>query len=435
MSSWKTLESLAFHPLVVVGSIALGVVLGLTAPEHAEILGAFSDLYVRLLKMLVIPLVMSAIIYNLRRLVQRSGSGQIARRTVVAFVVAMLAAASIGTLSALVLHPGATLDAETQAAMGRLIQADSRHGGINEALSLAEKPREAEKPVLERLVRQLVPENVFAALIAGDNLKVVIFSLIFGIAAALVGGDAAERFNSVAHSIFAATLALTRYFGILLPPASLALAAHQTATVGIEPLRAMPAFLLTLAMATALALSLCVALVWLFRRDWRVTLSGFQEPFFMAMATRNSIACLPQMIDALVRRLRFDSVLVEVIAPLGTSLVRLGPAMFYAVATLFIAEIYGRPLGVAELALVVGSAALAGFASAGMTGVVVIYQTGLVCNLLDLPFEAALVLFLVVEPVSDTLRTLVVVFGNMAISAVVCRQTGEARGALGEAAR
>ncbi len=428
MISWNKLENLACHPLVVVGAILLGGCVGLVAPGVAEKLGAFSELYVRLLKMLVIPLVMSAIIYNLRRMFLRSGSGRLLRNSVVAFVLAMLAAAAIGTVTAWILRPGAEIDDATLVALGRMIQADATHGGIDEHIALTAPPPAPEQSALEQAVRQLVPENIFAALMRGDNLKVVIFSLLFGVAAALVPGASADKLNSVAHSVFAATLLLTRHFGLLLPLASLALAAQQTATIGVEPLLAMPSFLITLGLATLLVLLLCIAVIWRRSTSLSATLRGVQEPFFMALATRNSIACLPQMIDGLVVKLRFDAVLAEVIAPLGTSLMRFGPVMFYAVATLFIAEIYGRSLTLPELGVVVFASALAGFASAGMTGIVVIYQTALVCNLLNLPFEAALVLFLAVEPISDTLRTLVVVFGNMAVSALVCPRSCDVPG-------
>lgn len=420
MFSWKPLERLACHPLVLVGSIAVGVLVGLWVPEEAVKLGAFSELYVRLLKMLVIPLVISAIVYNLRQLLQRPGSSLFVRRTALAFVAAMIMAGTIGVATAFILRPGAGLDDATLMALGKLIQDDSERGGIGERVSLKRPVMVQEPSVLEFAVEQLVPDNIFAALIAGDNLKVVIFALLFGVAAALVPGERAEKLNMIAHTVFSATLTLTRYFGVLLPPASLALAAHQVATVGIAPLLAMPSFLIALSVATLLAMLLCVAIIGLVSRSWSGTRLGLQEPFFMAIATRNSIACLPQMIDGLANKLHFDRVLVELVTPLGTSLVRLGPVLFYAVATLFIAEIYGRTLTVPELGVVLFASALAGFASAGMTGIVVIYQTALVCGLLNLPFEAALVLFLTIEPVSDILRTLVVVFGNMAVSALIC---------------
>lgn len=415
---WSRLERLALNPLVLVMAIGAGVWLGRAAPETAIKMGALSDLYVRLLKMLVIPLVMSAIIYNQRRLFLRGGSAAFIFRTVSTFLLTMLIAAAVGLGTARMLHSGADLDHDTLAALGGMLQANDTVTG--EQANLAAHAHAPPPPLAETIVGHLVPDNVFAALLAGDNLKLVFFAIVFGVAVALLEGEAPETFHGVTHTVFSTTLALTRHFSVLLPLASLAMTANLVATTGVEPLFAMPSFLLCLALATLIFAVLALGAIWLVSNDLGATLRGLRGPFFMAIATRNSIACLPQMIDGLTRDLRREESLADIVVPLGTSLVRPGPVLFYAAAASFVAAIYGHALGPAEMLVILGASVVAGFASAGMTGVIVVYQTALVCDLLKLPFEAALVLFLAVEPVSDILRTVTVVLGNMAISAVVC---------------
>lgn len=149
------------------------------------------------------------------------------------------------------------------------------------------------------------------------------------------------------------------------------------------------------------------------------TLKSIQLPFAVALATRSSIASMPPMMEAL-EKLNFSKLQVELAVPLSISLVRLGPTMFYVTATLFIAELYGLQLGVGDLILVAFACFLAGMASAGATGVVALSMVSISCGYLNLPFEAVLILFIAVDVISDSLRTLVLVIGNMAFSCLVC---------------
>jgi Na+/H+-dicarboxylate symporter len=97
-----------------------------------------------------------------------------------------------------------------------------------------------------------------------------------------------------------------------------------------------------------------------------------------------------------------------------------GPVIYYVAATMFIAQLYGKTLGPAELAIVLSASILAGFASAGMTGLLTVSLVGLTCGYLGLPFEAVFILFLAVDPLCDMLRTLVLVIGNNAAVTLIC---------------
>jgi Na+/H+-dicarboxylate symporter len=143
----------------------------------------------------------------------------------------------------------------------------------------------------------------------------------------------------------------------------------------------------------------------------------------MAIATRSSPACMPSMIESLVNHLHFPRARIELLVPLGVSLLRLGPVLYYVIATFFIAQMYGRELLPVEIAVVVIGAMLAGFASSGMSGFISISLTGIVCSYIHLPFEAALALFLAIDPICDMLRTLVLVASNNAFAALACRRT------------
>ena len=139
----------------------------------------------------------------------------------------------------------------------------------------------------------------------------------------------------------------------------------------------------------------------------------------MAIATRSSVTCIPAMIDLLTERLSFRRDVVELLVPLLTALVRAGPIVLYVVGPIFVAQLYGRALSVGDLAFIGILAALLGPATSGMAGITIVAQVGIICGYLGLPFEAAFVLFASVDAVTDTLRTLILVFTISAATAAI----------------
>jgi Na+/H+-dicarboxylate symporter len=205
-----------------------------------------------------------------------------------------------------------------------------------------------------------------------------------------------------------------------LPLALVAAISSQLAIAGIEPLLLMGEFLWAFFVSSIVVLVVSTVIVWIRSgASFGQTLKSIQLPFAVALATRSSIASMPPMMEAL-EKLNFSKLQVELAVPLSISLVRLGPTMFYVTATLFIAELYGLQLGVGDLILVAFACFLAGMASAGATGVVALSMVSISCGYLNLPFEAVLILFIAVDVISDSLRTLVLVIGNMAFSCLVC---------------
>jgi Na+/H+-dicarboxylate symporter len=245
------------------------------------------------------------------------------------------------------------------------------------------------------------------------------FSLLFGVAAGKSRIRGAESLAGVLVTVYQACLQLTQWFNLLLPLVLFAIIASQIARTGLEPLRAMTKFVAALALgSTLLALASLAALRLVTRRSWSDVLRSQRESMFMAIATRNTAACMPTMITSLVETLGFDRNRVELLVPLGISMLRAGQAFYYVVATLFLAQLYEVHLSLFQLGVVVAGSILTGFASSGMSGVIILSLTGLVCTYLKVPFEAALALFVAVDPICDMLRTLVGVVGNNAFAAM-----------------
>lgn len=416
---WKKLQSLSMNIWVTLSSLAAGFALGALAPKFSLQLGFIGDLYADLMKMIMLPFMMSAVVFSLQRLFQEGGTSRILGRVALVFTVSSVVAALVGAMTTLLIQPGSGLPQHTLEAFGRIVGNDV---GISDtAMMLYGEDAPPKTMSISQVLVSLVPSNIFAALASGDTLKALVFTLLFGFAIGQVPTRVSEGLTNSLETIYYSCQTLTRWLNLPLPLILLCMSAAQLAKTGLEPLLAMTHFVLAFLIASTAALLLALAVLW---RQSQCRLeevaSALRSPFALALATRSSAACMPSMIEALADRLNYSRSQVQLLVPLSVSLLRVGPVLYYVSATLFIAQLYDHSLSAGEILLVLGASILAGFASAGMSGLVTISLTGMTCAYLGLPFEAAFILFVAVDPLCDMLRTLVIVICNTAAVSLVC---------------
>jgi Na+/H+-dicarboxylate symporter len=338
---------------------------------------------------------------------------------VTVFLCASATVAVVGAIVLLVLHPGKNLSSATMQTFGLMVGSDSTSSDTVMSLYGAD----VAQPSLSfsDVLTSLVPTNIFAALANGDALKALVFALLFGLAVGRVPERISAGLSQSLETIYHACQRLMHWLSYPLPLILICMSAAQLGKSGVGPLHAMLHFVIAFFIASVLLLLLATAIIW--KRSSHSlgkTLDELRAPFALALATRNSAACMPSMIESLVDGLGFARSRVELLVPLTISLLRVGPMVYYVCATLFIAQLYGHALGIVELATVLLASVLAGFASAGMTGLVTVSLVGMTCAYLRLPFEAAFILFLAVDPLCDMLRTLILVIGNAAAVTLIC---------------
>ncbi|WP_432730720.1 dicarboxylate/amino acid:cation symporter [Variovorax sp. W6] len=407
------------NPWVVIISLGAGVAFGMLAPLLATPLAFVGDIYVDLLKMITLPFMVSAVIFSLQRLFRDGGTASLLGRVALVFLGFSAFVAIAGAVTLLVLRPGENLPASTMQTFGQIVGGDL--SASDTAMNLRGVDEVKKTASFADMLVSLVPANIFSALANGDTLKTLVFALLFGLAVGHVPTRISDGLTQALETVYHACQTLMRWLSFPLPVVLFCMSAAQLGKTGIEPLRAMGAFVVAFLVVSALLLAVAAVIIWK-RSNGTLgqTLNALRGPFALALATRSSATCMPIMIESLVTRLGFARSRVELLVPLTVSLLRIGPVVYYVCATLFIAQIYGRSLTPVEIGIVLTSSVLAGFASAGMTGLVTVSLIGMTCTYLGLPFEAAFILFLAVDPVCDMLRTLVLVIGNTAAVAVVC---------------
>jgi Na+/H+-dicarboxylate symporter len=130
-------------------------------------------------------------------------------------------------------------------------------------------------------------------------------------------------------------------------------------------------------------------------------LSGLKAPLLVGLTSGSATAPIPHTIEALSEKLGFSRGVVELVVPFGSVFMRAGAALYFTLATVFVANLYGRTLGAGDIVLVCAASVVAAFVSAGQSGAATVGYTGIVLSMLNLPVEAAGVLFVTIDLICD----------------------------------
>jgi Na+/H+-dicarboxylate symporter len=322
----------------------------------------------------------------------------------VIFTVLSLITVAITALIALALDPGGSLSEATRVSMGNIIGSVGDERELRMRLFTPEVAAAA--PTFGAYISKLVPNNVFADLAAGDSIKVLVFALLFGMAAANTPAQVSQPLSNTLDTVFQACQTLTRWINYPLPFVLFIISGNAVARNGLEPFRAMASFVAAMA-AVALVLIVIAFLIirWRSGSSFPRVVASQREALAIAVATNNTASCMPAISEALTTRLGFDRNRVDLLVPLSSSLLRVGVMGYLVCATVFVAGLYEVSLSSANMLLLMLVSVLGGLASFGMSGIATIQLLGTTAGLLGLPAEAAFVLFAAVDPLCAMLRT------------------------------
>jgi DAACS family dicarboxylate/amino acid:cation (Na+ or H+) symporter len=390
-------------------AMALGALtgLGLSAlPENATVHTWLTDglfevlggLFVAALKMLVVPLVFVSLVVGVTAFGSPTELGRLSLKTIGLYLVTTAIAVSLALTLALAVGPGEGFEAG---------EAPSEFTG-----------RDA--PPLTETLTGLVPENIARAMAEGEMLQVIVFALLFGVAVAMTG-ERGQHVLNVFRDLDAVLLQMVQLVIRVAPVGVFALIAQTFAAQGLDVLRPLLGYFLTL--SGALLLQAIVIYPLLLRAlaglPIRPFLGKMRDPATFAFATASSAATIPVTLRTVESRLGVDNRVASFTVPLGATLNMDGTAMMQGVATVFIANAYGIALGVPDLVAVVATATLASIGTAAVPGVGLVMLT-LVLGQVGLPVEG-IALIIGVDRLLDMLRTACNVTGDGAVTAIVAK--------------
>ncbi len=371
------------------------------ANSSLYVLSILSSIFIGLLKMLLIPLIFSSIVVGVANLQAIGRFGRVWKITLLCFMTTTALALSLGLLCAHIFQPGTGLDIAL----------------FKDAMDTHTTPDTLSPSAFFSNFIQNTLINPFKALTEGNVLAVVIFALFMG--AIIVSGQGRfQRIQDIFQDIFDMMMVLVQWVMRLAPLGIFALLAKLVATTDFAVLGSLAKFA-TVVTATTIFHGVVVlsTLLWIFARISPIKFFKAARPALItAFATSSSSATMPLSMRC-AQELGVRPQITGFVIPLGAQLNMDGTALYEAAAALFIANLMGLELSAVQQLIVCLVAMLAslgapGIPSAGMVTMIMVLQS------VGLPAEAIAVL-LPIDRILDTVRTVVNVQGDMAISAVV----------------
>ena len=394
---------------------------GWVEPFITYVTQPIGQIFLRLLFMLVLPLLFSALVMGVAEMGDVASLGRVGWKTLAYTVVMSGIAVCIALAAVNLLRPGEGVDP----AFARTLLANAGEG----AQAIISSSREAPSGVAGLV--NIVPSNVIAAAAGNDILAVMFFALLFGIGLVLTKGAAADQLKGTIQGLFDVSMTL---IGIVIRAAPLAVACFMfnlAVPFGWDLLGRLGAYvgvvLLALGVQTFLVLPAAVRL--LGGMSPLRFFKGVEEAMIMAFATASSNATLPTALKVAEEQLRLPRRVSRFVLTIGATANQNGTAMFEGVTVLFLAQFFGVELGLAQQAMVLMICILGGIGTAGVPAgslPVVAITLGMV----GVPPEG-IGLVLGVDRFLDMCRTTLNVTGDLAAAVVVSRGESEAVEELG----
>jgi Na+/H+-dicarboxylate symporter len=381
----------------------------LPTPEAAKTVAGyislFTDVFLRLIKMIIAPLVFATLVVGIAHMGDSSALGRIGLKTMGWFISASLMSLIVGMILVNILRPGDALNLP-------LPDAGASTNLKTASLSLKE------------FVTHLVPKSVFEALSNNEILQIVIFSVFFGAAAASFGDKASVVIDWV-EQVSHVMLKVTAYVMALAPIAVFAAMASIVTTQGLGILWTYGKFMGEFYLGILILWGLLALAGFLFLGP-RISrlISLIKEPIMLAFSTASSEAAYPKTLEQL-ERFGASKKITSFVLPLGYSFNLDGSMMYCTFATLFIAQAYKIQLDLGQqitmlLILMVTSKGMAGVPRASLVVIAATLAT------FNIP-EAGLLLIMGIDQFLDMGRSATNVVGNSIATAVVAKWEGELR--------
>lgn len=375
----------------------------------ARVLEVVGTMWIAAIRMTVIPLVMSSLIVGVNRAPNPATIGRLGGRAVTFFVVAT----TLASLMAIVL--GAPL-------MARIALDPSAVDALRATTSAATAPA-GSMPTVGQWLIDLVPLNPVKAASDGAMLPLITFTLVFALA--VTGVDNVRRlpFIAMVETIEDATLRIVRWVIHTAPYGVFALAVPLAAKLGLSAVGALASYTVIVCGISVLycLIVLYPAAVIFGRAPLATFVRAWLPPQAVAFSTRSSMAALPAAIEQARDRLRLPASIHGFLIPLAASVFRPGAGVGQVLGALFIARLYGVPLGVGGLAAITATALVTSFSVPGIPGGAMIAMVP-VLMVVHLPVEGVGIL-LGVDTILDMFRTTTNTTGHL--SAAVALAHGE----------
>ena len=399
-------------PIQILIALALGVIFGIFFHEYVKYISWAGDIFIRLLKMIVVPIVVSSMIVGVASIGKTGGLGRIATKTLTFYVVTTLVATFVGLALVNAIEPG----------VGSSL--------VNQA-SCAEHLAGAERVPLGQQLINIVPENIFQDLVENDMLAIIFFSILFGYFVTLVGEKSSATIINFFEAVFEVIMKIVLTIIKVAPIGVFAIVAKMISMQAgdmqklADIAQSLGLFVLIIWIGCAIHFFIIMPSIVYFlghENPWR-HMKKMSTAILTAFSTCSSGAALPFSMKDSQEKCGISNKIASFTLPLGATINMNGTALYEGVAVIFIAQVYGIDLSFLEQLIIVVTVLFSaiGAASIPMAGLVML---SVALSVAGLPMEG-IGLVLAVEQLCDMPRTATNSYGDMCAAVVIAKSEGE----------
>ncbi len=384
---------------------------GLTYVAVFDFLGT---LFLRALKMIIVPLIASSIITGVAGVGSAKSLGRMGSKTLAYYIATTLLAILTGLLLVNLIQPGVI---GGEPASSRL--------GLQDTAGIEGKVAGRGVQSLVEIFVRMIPENPLKAAVEGEILALIFFCLLFGYFITVLEDKHKAHLTTLFEGLFSVMMRITGFVIRFAPIGVFGLIAKTTASTGVDVFAPLAKYFACVGAALLIHFFITLPLILKFIAHVKPTdhFRAMAPALLTAFSTSSSSATLPLTIDCAEKRAGVSNRVTSFVLPLGATVNMDGTALYECVAAIFIAQAYGFEMSLSVQFIVVITALLASIGAAGIpsAGLVMI---AIILNALDWPLEG-LGLILAVDRPLDMLRTTVNVFSDSCGTVVVAHSEGE----------
>ena len=400
---------LKLHWQILIAFI-LAIILGITIPEHSGYVRWLGDLFLRALKMIIVPLVFSSIVSGVANLGSTNSLGRLGVKTISYYLTTSVMAILTGLLLVDIIKPGVGADLGFRMDVPEMTSSTGSLGDI---------------------ILRMIPTNIFDALVSADMLAIIFFAIMIGFFIPRVQSEYSDLMIKFFNAIFEVMMKLTSFIIKFAPLGILGIVtgvvADQAADKSklVSMIQHLGIYMITVLVGLAIHFFLTLPLILKFvgKANPFLHYKAMSLPIITAFSTSSSSATLPLTIEAVENKAGVSNKISSFVLPLGATINMDGTALYECVAAMFIAQAYGIELGFVQQLIVVVTALLASIGAAGipMAGLVMM---SVVLTAVGLPLEGV-GLILAVDRILDMCRTVVNVFSDTCGAVIIAKSEGE----------
>ncbi|MBO2627425.1 dicarboxylate/amino acid:cation symporter [Shewanella algae] len=386
----------------VVIAMFLGATVGWWLGKDASMFAPLGTIFIHLIKMLVIPLVLVAIISGAASLGDTPSAGKIGLGTFGFFIVTSGIAVAMALALGNLFEPGKGVDF-TAHSMTDLMEVTKEQGDL--------------PGVMDTFIG-MIPTNVFESLTGGNILQILVFSIFFGIALTKVKGDGAKPILGALNAITEAMVWMINCVMLVAPIGVFGLMADSVGTFGFEALEVVfKLFIVFVGAILIYGFIFFPLVVQLFSKVSAARfISAMKKPQVMALSTASSMATLPVNMETCEQELKVSKATASFVLPLGATINMSGNAIYYGLVAMFFAQMYNIDLSLAAYAAIIFTSTLGAIGQAGVPGPSFLVVAVLLAA--KIPIDGLPLLF-ALDRVFDMIRTSLNITGDAACALVM----------------